>query len=189
MRAVGVYESMVGNRRRIGDGSGTGLVDGCVVSVTPVAQAAPDQIKTADLVVVGGPTHVHGMTRASTRQGAARMAEEADSSVVLEPDAVAEGLREWLDALGKSKVGRRAAAFDTRMPGPAALTGRASKGISRALRHHGYEVVAAPESFIVTKQNTLEPGADDQARTWGARLAAILAVATTAARGGSATPH
>ena len=49
------------------------------------------------------------MTRASTRQGAARMAEEADSTVVLEPDAVAEGLREWLDALGESKVGRRGA--------------------------------------------------------------------------------
>ncbi len=151
----------------------------------PVAQAGPDQITTADLVVVGGPTHVHGMTRASTRQGAAKMAEDEDSSVVLEPDAVAEGLREWLDALGKSKVGRRAAAFDTRMPGPAAVTGRASKGISRALRHHGYELVADPESFIVTKQNTLEPGEEDRARTWGATLAArILSAAATPARGG-----
>jgi len=184
MRAVVVYESMFGNTRQIADAIGTGLVDGCVVSVIPVAQAGQDQIKTADLVVVGGPTHVHGMTRASTRQGAAKMAEEADSSVVLEPDAVAEGLREWLDALGKSKVGRRAAAFDTRMPGPAALTGRASKGISRALRHHGYEVVADPESFIVTRQNTLEPGEEDRARTWGARLATILAATATPARGG-----
>ena len=184
-RSCGLWSST--NRcsaTRIADAIGTGLVDGCVVSVIPVAQAGQDQIKTADLVVVGGPTHVHGMTRASTRQGAAKMAEEADSSVVLEPDAVAEGLREWLDALGKSKVGRRAAAFDTRMPGPAALTGRASKGISRALRHHGYEVVADPESFIVTKQNTLEPGEEDRARTWGARLAAILAATATPARGG-----
>ncbi len=185
MRAVVVYESMFGNTRQIADAIGTGLVDGCVVSVIPVAQAGPDQIKAADLVVVGGPTHVHGMTRASTRQGAAKMAEDEDSSVVLEPDAVAEGLREWLDALGKSKVGRRAAAFDTRMPGPAAVTGRASKGISRALRHHGYELVADPESFIVTKQNTLEPGEEDRARTWGATLAArILSAAATPARGG-----
>src|SRR5229473_8685938 len=74
MRAVVVYESMVGNTRQIADAIGTGLVDGCVVSVIPVAQAGPDQITTADLVVVGGPTHVHGMTRASTRQGAAKMA-------------------------------------------------------------------------------------------------------------------
>src|SRR5258706_14559589 len=58
------------------------------------------------------------------------------------------------------------------------------RGISRALRHHGYEVVADPESFIVTKQNTLEPGEEDRARTWGARLAAILAATATPARGG-----
>jgi len=174
MRAVVVYESMFGNTRQIADAIGMGLVDGCIVSVVPVAQASPDQIKDADLVVVGGPTHVHGMTRASTRQGAAKMAEEADSGVVLEPDAVAGGLREWLDGLGKSKVGGKAAAFDTRMPGPAALTGRASKGISRALRHQGYAIVADPESFIVTRQNTLEPGEEDRARTWGASLVALI---------------
>jgi Flavodoxin len=176
MQAVVVYESMFGNTRQIADAIGMGLVDGCIVSVVPVPQASPDQIKDADLVVVGGPTHVHGMTRASTRQGAAKMAEEAGSGVVLEPDALAEGLRDWLDELGKSKVHAKAAAFDTRMPGPAALTGRASKGISRALRHRGYELVADPESFIVTKENTLEPGEEERARIWGAQLAALAAV-------------
>ena len=182
MRAVVVYESMFGNTRQIADAIGTGLVDGNVVSVIPVAEAGLDQIKDADLVVVGGPTHAHGMTRTMTRQGAAKMAEQTDSGVRLEPDALAEGLREWLDGLGKSKVYGKAAAFDTRMPGPAALTGRASKGISRALRHHGYELVAEPESFIVTKENTLEPGEEDRARLWGTRLGESLAAA--AARSG-----
>jgi hypothetical protein len=43
MRAVVVYESLFGNTRQIADAIGTGLVDGCVVSVIPVAQAGPDQ--------------------------------------------------------------------------------------------------------------------------------------------------
>jgi hypothetical protein len=41
----------------------------------------------------------------------------------------------------------RATAFDTRIDAPVALTGRASKGITRMLRHHGFTVVADPESF------------------------------------------
>jgi hypothetical protein len=111
------------------------------------------------------------------------MAEQGDSGVRLEPDALAEGLREWLNSLGKSNVHAGAAAFDTRMQGPAALTGRASKGIGRALRHHGYELVADPESFIVTKQNVLEPGEEDRARLWGAGLAAALSAAAAHAVG------
>jgi hypothetical protein len=66
------------------------------------------------------------------------------------------------------------------MSGQAALTCRASKGIGRALQHHGYELVAEPESFIVTKQNTLEPGEEDHARRWGARMAAGVTAHTTA---------
>ncbi len=66
------------------------------------------------------------------------------------------------------------------MSGPAALTGRASKGIGRALRHHCYELVADPESFIVTKQDTLEPGEEGRARRWGAGLAAGVTAGTTA---------
>lgn len=180
MRAVIVYESMFGNTRKIAEAIGTGLVEeaeGWVVSVVPIGQADHAQIKEANLVVVGGPTHVHGMTRASTRHSAATMAEQKDSTVKLEPDAPGEGLREWLSSLGKNEAGAKAAAFDSRMPGPAALTGRASKGIARALRHHGYELVADPESFIVTKQNTLDPAEADRAMRWGAGLAESLATA------------
>jgi flavodoxin-like protein len=180
MRAVVVYESMFGNTRRIAGAIGTGLVkavEGCVVSVVPVVDANYTQIKEAELIVVGGPTHAHGMTRASTRQGAAKMAGQAGSGVRMESDALADGLREWLDSLGESDVHAKAAAFDTRMQGPTALTGRASKRIARALWHHGYELVADPESFIVTKQNTLEPGEEDRAKLWGAGLAAAFSAA------------
>jgi hypothetical protein len=68
----------------------------------------------------------------------------------------------------------KAAAFDTRFSGPAVLRGRASKGISRKLRRHGFEVVAKPESFFVNLKNHLEPGEEARAEEWGKRLAASL---------------
>jgi hypothetical protein len=73
-------------------------------------------------------------------------------------------LREWFGSLGRYPV--RAAAFDTRMRGPAALTGRASKGVARLLCAHGFEVVTEPESFLVTKQDRLASGELTRAREW-----------------------
>lgn len=177
MRAVVVYESMFGNTHLVADAIGTGLREAFDVEVVPVTKADKAVLADADLVVVGGPTHVHGMSRASTRQGAEKMAEVPDSNVTLEPDALRPGLREWFDSLGKSKFHGKAAAFDTRMAGPAAFTGRASKGVGRALRQHGFEMVAEPESFIVTKENHLGAEETDRARTWGASLAAVCSPA------------
>ena len=54
---------------------------------------------------------------------------------------------------------------------PAVFTGRASKGIGKRLRGHGFALVAEPESFLVSKRNELEPGEEDRAREWGRHLA------------------
>ncbi|HEX6933660.1 MAG TPA: flavodoxin domain-containing protein [Streptosporangiaceae bacterium] len=176
MQAVVVYESMFGNTRAVAEAIGAGLTDYFDVVVVPVAQADPAQISDADLVVVGGPTHAHGMSRASTRLGAANQAEQGGGGVTLEPHASGDGVREWLGSLGTSRGHGVAAAFDTRMRGPAALTGRASKGISNALRRQGYELISEPESFFVTKRNTLVEGERDRAREWGVALASRLAL-------------
>ena len=165
-----VYESMYGNTHRIADAIGAGLEAAFDVRVVPVSHAEPELIADADLVVVGGPTHVHGMSRASTRKAAVEAADKPIGGLTVEPDALGPGLRDWFGRLGNYPV--RAAAFDTRMHGPAALTGRASKGVSRLLREHGFTVVAEPESFLVTKQDRLEPHEQDRARDWGARLTA-----------------
>ena len=66
---------------------------------------------------------------------------------------------------------RRCAAFDTRIDAPAALTGRASKGIAKRLRRCGFDLVAEPESFLVDKHNHLLEGEAERARAWGAALA------------------
>jgi flavodoxin-like protein len=175
MRAVVIYESMYGNTHQIAEAIGTGLAGAFDVAVVPVAEADQAVIAGADLLVVGGPTHMHGMARASTRRAAAKAADNPAGGLMLEPDALKTGLREWLDSLGKSKAHARAAAFDTRLGGPAAFTGRASKSVGKALRHHGYDLVAEPESFLVTKQDRLVPRERERAASWGARLAAVCA--------------
>lgn len=172
MRAVVVYESMYGNTHLIADAIGAGLRTAFDVSVIPVSQASPADLAGAALVVVGGPTHVHGMSRVSTRKAAVQAADKPVSPLTVEPDAMGPGLREWFGSLGRYPV--KAAAFDTRLHGPGALTGRASKGVAHLLRTHGLDVVAEPESFLVTKQDRLEPHETDRAREWGAKLAAAI---------------
>jgi hypothetical protein len=169
MHAVVVYESMYGNTHLIADAIGAGLRTAFDVRVVPVSQVSGEIIADADLLVVGGPTHVHGMSRASTRNAAVQAADKPGGGLRVEPDPLGPGLREWFGSLGHYPG--RAAAFDTRMHGPAALTGRASKGVTRLLREHGFDVVAEPESFLVTKQDRLEPDEQDRARAWGSELA------------------
>jgi Flavodoxin domain len=181
MRAVVVYESVYGNTHLIARAIGAGLATACDVSVVPVAEASQQLLAGADLVVAGGPTHVHGMSRESTRNAAVEAGQAPDSMLSVEPGAQSLGLREWFGTFGRFRA--RAAAFDTRVHGPAALTGRASKGIAHLLRAHGFELIAAPESFLVTKQNQLELHEEERARAWGAKLAAVAAPARPTAAG------
>ena len=169
MRAVVVYESMFGNTHVVADHIAEGLQPSFdEVSVVPVAEATSDLITGADLLVVGGPTHIHGMSSEKSREAARERADE-DDDLDLDPDAEGPGLGDWFDAMPDGS-GRSAAAFDTRVEGPSLLTGRASKGIGRRLKRHGYHVVADPESFLVDKANHLLDGEADRATQWGETL-------------------
>jgi hypothetical protein len=174
MRAVIIYESMFGNTHDVARAIASGLAPGNVISVVGVAEADQQLLAGADLIVVGGPTHAHGMSRASTRRAAAEQAHKEGSQVSLDHDAPAGelGLRDWFDSLGH--VTAQAAAFDTRFDAMAALTGRASKGIARLLSEHGLSVLVPPESFLVGKDNQLRPGEQERAREWGKSLAAAM---------------
>jgi hypothetical protein len=174
MHILVVYESSYGNTHLIADAIGEGLGAHDVV-VVPVGKATREDVQNADLVVVGGPTHAHGMSRQQTRQAAVDAAHAPGSQLALDPDAEGEGLREWFATLGSIKV--NAAAFDTRVSAPALITGRASKGISRQLRHHGFHEIAESMSFIVTKDNHLADGQRAAAHQWGELLANTLTTA------------
>jgi Flavodoxin len=168
MKAVVVYESMYGNTHLVADAIGQGLSALYDVDVVPIDRVDPRLLDGADLIVVGGPTHAHGMSRSSTREAAVEQARKPDSDLTLDSDAEGPGLRDWFDSL--PRLTGRAAAFDTRVDMPAVLTGRASKGIHRRLRQHGLQLAAEPESFLVTKDNDLKPGEADRAREWGEQL-------------------
>ena len=172
MKAVVIYESMYGNTHQIASAIGEGLRSVAEVVVVPVGEADAELVKSADVVVVGGPTHAHGMSHASTRKGAVEAAEKEGADLVLDPDAGDQGLREWFAS--QDRVFTSAAAFDTRFDLPAAITGRASKGIARNLRHHGATLIAEPESFFVKKDNHLAPDQEARARQWGTQLARSL---------------
>jgi hypothetical protein len=168
MRALVIYESMYGNTHQIADAIAQGLDLSDKVLVLPVARVRTSTLEQVDLVVVGGPTHVHGMSRTSTRKAALDSACEPGAALHGDLDGTEMGLREWFDSLGTLHA--KAAAFDTRADAPIAFTGHAAKGIAKMLRRHGLELIAAPESFLVNKENRLLPGEEDRARAWGQRL-------------------
>lgn len=171
MRVAIVYESMYGNTRRVAEAVGAGVrradadAEVQLVPVHEAAQIAPDGV---DLLVLGAPTHAWGLPRTNTRHGAAEASQRGHGEPPLEPFAESPGVREWLEAVPPMQVA--AATFDTRRDAPAALTGRAAKVIGKRLRAKGARLVAAPESFLVTKDNHLVSGELDRAHTWGEHL-------------------
>ncbi len=173
MHAVVVYESMFGNTHVIADHVAQGLGSRMETTVVPVHDATAALIGDADLVVVGGPTHVHGMSSKRSRDGAKEIAAK-DDDVDLDPDAEGEGLRDWFDDLSPD-TSSSAAAFDTRIHATVVLTGQASKGIAKRLRRHGFDLVCDPESFFVDKENRLEADEAERAEAWGRSLAAAVA--------------
>ena len=142
MRALVVYESVHGNTHVIAANIADGLRSTHEVTLVPVAEAARGLAMDADLVVVGGPTHMHGMSH---------------------------GIRDWLEHVTGGH-GITAAAFDTRFNVIPAFSGPASHGIARLLRRHGFGLLAAPESFLIGQGNTLLDGEASRARQWGAAL-------------------
>jgi hypothetical protein len=172
MRAVVIYESMYGNTHHIADAIARGLGPPEEVLVLPVARVRTSILEQADLLVVGGPTHVHGMSRTRTRKAALDAANEPGTSLHPDQEGMDMGPRDWFETLGTLQA--KAAAFDTRADAPIAFTGHAAKGIAKMLRRHELDLIADPESFLVNKENRLLPGEEDRARAWGQSLVRVL---------------
>lgn len=172
MRALVVYESVFGNTRAVAEGITVGLNEILAAEVLPVASWEAGLTDGLDLLVIGGPTHIHNLTTATSRQQARKMA-ESNPDLHIDEHLGAVGIRNIAGDLGAGS-GRPAAAFDTRLQAPPMFTGRASKPIARHLRSAGYRLVADPESFLVGKDNQLADGELDHAASWGRALAAAV---------------
>lgn len=174
MHVVIAYESVYGNTHEIAEAIGEGVRDAVPqarVSCVPVGDAGTDMIRSADLLVVGGPTHMHGMSTALSR----RMGISAEQKKIpeqrheIDPAAGGPGVRDWLRGLRTGSGALRAATFDTRAD--SRMAGGAAPSIARALRRHGYDIVTEPQGFfIVDSEGPLREGERDRARSWGAAL-------------------
>ncbi len=169
MRALVVYESIYGNTRAIAFAIGEGIAARMPVEIVDVADAPVSLPGDVTLVVAGGPTHGHGMPTPSSRADAIRRSEGRSAWSEI-------GIREWLDGVGLAREGVAAAAFDTRIKGPALIWGSAARPIAGRLREHGYALADEPQSFLVggptgSPFDRIIPGEIDRARAWGAHLA------------------
>jgi hypothetical protein len=173
MGALVIYESMYGNTRRVAEAVAAGLGEHMHVDVVEVSRAAMTIQPDLELLVVGGPTHIHGMTTARTRSSAA---ERATGQLV----SSGIGLREWLEQVAPVPGSSSAAAFDTRIDGPKVLTGSAAGSYTKHLRRLGFAIISDPQSFLITTKapqgDALGEGELGSARAWGRALGAAIPV-------------
>ena len=172
MSTLIVYESLFGNPGVIAEAiaEGARAADPTTeVACVGVSDLAPNQVREARLLVVGGPTHMHGMTSGLTRRMGVQNERKAGHEDRIEAAAEGPGIRDFLHELHKAPSGARAAAFDTRAD--VKMAGGAASGIAKRLHRHGYELLGEPEGFIIEDMTgPLRDGELQRAREWGAAL-------------------
>ncbi len=170
MKSVLVYESMYGHTHTIAEAIARGLGKVGPIKVGGTDDITVDEIVGADVVVVGGPTHQHGIATESSRLVAIKHAAESPD-VELDDSATAPALRDWLDSLPRASS-QMGLAFDTRINKPSILTGSAARGIARRLHRHGFTPMEGPESFLLDgSDGPLLVGEEERAEEWGTMLA------------------
>jgi len=147
MKTLVVYDSRFGNTKKLADAIGAQLQFQGSALVISVESATPQEIGSADLLVIGGPTQAHGMSSA---------------------------MRTFMSTFSRaSSGGAVAATFDTRLSGPMILTGSAARSIAGKLRKAGVRLVGEPASFLVKgSEPALVPGELERAEAWAAGLPA-----------------
>ena len=121
MRCVIIYHSKYGNNKQLCEALGKDLEKDMEVKCLFVDEASVDDVKAADLVIIGGPTHVLRASRS---------------------------MRKFLKELSKSKEefsGKKAIAYGTKVK-----MGSAAKSIEKRLRKMGFDVIADPVDFYVS---------------------------------------
>ncbi len=156
MRVLLVYDTKFGNTELIARSIADGLGADLHVQVTRAGAGLPPLDDVA-LLIVGGPTQMHGLSPA---------------------------LKQLLRSLPAGALaGVPVATFDTRYHMARLLTGSAARTAERHLRRAGCRSVAPPESFFMQRDRGspehgsthddegLMPGEVERARIWGQRLA------------------
>ena len=166
MKALVVYESVFGNTELIAKAIGEGIGLTAEATVLEVDSAPIEGFDQYGLIVIGGPVHAFGMSRAVSRRDGAVKA--GKTSITGD-----RGLREWLKEI--NTIGDvPAAAFDTRVEKIFGFlpVGSARRAITNRLKERGCRLVDDGEGFFVTGvEGPLEQGELERARDWGRSLA------------------
>jgi flavodoxin len=143
MNALVLYDSRYGNTERIAEVIALALQEKLPTRLASIADVADctETMRDIDLLVIGGPTHRHGMS---------------------------DPLKGALSCLGERALdGMRVATFDTRVHGARIVTGSAAVRLGGLLRRRGAWLVVPPASFLV--EGTAGPlghGELEHARSW-----------------------
>jgi flavodoxin len=142
MSSLVVYDSKFGNTEALAHAIADELHTQAVPATEPLV------LDGVDLLVVGGPTQVHSVSK--------RLAQLLDG---LPPHAL-EGVA--------------VAAFDTRFRRSPLLTGTAARGIAKKLVRRGGRLAVEPESFFVAEtEGPLEPSELERAVEWARALSPV----------------
>ncbi len=161
MKAIVVYESLWGNTATVARAIAEGF--GPEARVFSTAEATPEIIAGADLIVAGSPLFAFQLPTEQIRENIRRKSATFPSP----PNLSHPSLRSWLETVPPGKG--RSAAFETRIwwsPGGAVGT------IQKSLQARGYEPLARGKRFRVAGMHgPLKTGELNRAREWGELLA------------------
>jgi flavorubredoxin len=156
MKAVIVVETCFGNTSSVADAITVGLRSTGVEVETIPAAAAPPRL-SADLVLVGAPTHNLGLPTPDTRRQAVQKGAATTS---------ATGVREWI--AGVQTVDGRIVTFSTTTGGM--FAGSAGKAIVKALKQRKVRAERGVDFRVTGTPGPLAGGELDRAREWGRTL-------------------
>lgn len=153
MNALVLYESRFGNTEDVAETIALALQGSMQTRLAEIGEIddLAEALRGMTLLVVGGPTHRHGISTL---------------------------LHEALEELGEHSLdGMKAAAFDTRLHGPRIVTGSAAVRLAKLLRRHGAWVVVPPASFLVEgAEGPLDGCEPDHARAWANEVLLALGI-------------
>ncbi|MGD1060195.1 MAG: flavodoxin family protein [Methanomassiliicoccales archaeon] len=149
MKALVAYYTRYGNTAKIAQAIATGMKEAGLVDVTvkEVASVGVEDFKSADIWIIGSPTHFWS--------------------------AVGEIKKALKAALAAGPQGKAGAAFDTRYKGP---TKGAANKIEETLSEAGVKIVVPCEFYLVMKgDGPLADGEEARAQAFGRKIAAAVA--------------
>jgi len=162
MNALVLYDSKYGNTERVAEAIALTVQEALPTRLASIEEIGDcrEALHDVDLLVIGGPTHKHGMS---------------------------DPLKDTLDCLEERSLdGIRVAVFDTRVHGARIVTGSAAVRLGRLLRRRGAWLVVPAASFIVdSTTGPLREGELEHARTWALDVLQAIGIRP---RGNARTP-